>query len=298
MAEDKFDVIKAIEAADNRVAADRRAFAIRIALSIVVLALLIASRWGAAREQSFEALFAPLDKQAEEYLERTLTKTAFTYAGVRATHAIVSMFKGTQLHPPFVTLSVGEALSPVLDVIEKLSDALALAIVSLGAQRILMEVGSQIGLSIFVSVGAIILLFAIWIVKFQKPLAYWGARLLALGLVVRLIIPLTAFGASMIAERFLQAKYEESIADMEFQRSSLGENILPGEETGFMEKIKNWASMEALSTKVDAFKERANALVKSFITLFSLFVFETIIFPIISLWLLTRLFFAFTPRKD
>ncbi|MDR2638471.1 MAG: hypothetical protein LBC09_01375 [Helicobacteraceae bacterium] len=284
-----------IEAIDGGAA---RALAIKIALSIAAFALLIASYWGALRERSFDPLLAPLDKQAEAYLERTLAKTAFTYAGVRAAQAVVSMFKGTQLHPPFATIAVGEALSPVSDMIEKLSDALLLAIVSLGAQRILMEIGAQIGLSIFVSAGALCLLAAIWIARFQKPLIYWGARLVVLGLAVRLLIPLTALGASAASEAFLQAKYEESISDMEAQRASLGESVLPSEEASFMDKLKNLASIEAFKNKVEAFKERADALIKSFIALFSLFVFETIIFPLASFWLLSRLFFALTPRKD
>ncbi|MDR0665011.1 MAG: hypothetical protein LBF86_05765 [Helicobacteraceae bacterium] len=294
----EIEIIKEIEAMDSRLG-DRRALLVKVALSLAALALLCASYWGAVRERSFEALFAPLDRQAEEYLERTLTKTALTYAGVRGAHAVVSMFKGTQLHPPFLTLSVGEALSPALDIIEKLSDALMLAIASLGAQRILMEIGTQIGLSVFVSAGAVLLLAGIWATKFQTALVYWGVRLAILGFVVRLVIPLMALGASLTSETLLHNKYEEALADIETQRAAFGESVLPNDEDkGFLDRIKSWASMEELAKRVDAFKARAEAMTKSFITLFALFVFETVLFPIASFWLLSRLFFAFIPRKD
>ncbi|MDR2151535.1 MAG: hypothetical protein LBO72_01830 [Helicobacteraceae bacterium] len=276
----------------------RRALAIKIALTVAAALLLCASYWNAAREKSFDALFAPIDNRAEEYLEGALTKAALTYASVRGAHAIVSMFKGTELHPPFFTVSVGEALSPALDMVERLSDALALAIASLGAQRILMEIGSQIGLSFFVSLGAIALALGVWIAKFRRVLVSLGARLVVLGLAARLIIPLMAIGASATSEAFLQSKYEKALTDMQSQQTAFDENVLPSAETGFMDKVKSWANMDALTSKIDSFKERAEALTKSLIALFSLFVFEALVFPIASFWLLSRLFLALIPRKD
>jgi hypothetical protein len=298
MAEEASAIIQAIEAIDKRSLFNRR-LTVKIILSILVAALLLTSFWGAAREKSFEALFAPLDQRAEEYLERTLIKTAFAYAGVRAAHATISFLRGTQLHPPFVTLSVGELLAPAQDMIEKLSDALMIAIVSLSTQRILMEIGSSVGLSIFVAAGAVLLLAGIWITRFQRLLFSYGARLVVLGLTARLIIPFMALGASIAGDTLLLPKYEEAIASMEYERTALSESVLPSGDASFMDKVKSWASIDALSARLESLKDRAESLAKALIALFALFVFETIIFPIASFCILYRLFFAFAPkRKD
>ncbi|MDR2035023.1 MAG: hypothetical protein LBP89_10450 [Helicobacteraceae bacterium] len=292
------EILQEIEQIDKRAFWDSALFK-KLFVSIALIALLIFSFWGAARERSFDYLFAPLDQKAEEYLERTLIKTAFTYASVRAAHAVVSLFKGTQVHPPFATISVGELLSPVLDMIEKLSDALMVAIASLGAQRIIMEIGGFIGLSFFVSAGSVLLLAGVWITKFKPLLFSCGARLVVFGLAARLMIPLIACGASIASETLLQNKYEEAISGMEVQRGAFSESVLPSDGSGFMDKVKKWASLDALSARIDALKNVAEELTKNFIALFTLFVFETIVFPIASLWILLRIFYAFIPlNKD
>ncbi|MDR3347239.1 MAG: hypothetical protein LBN32_01360 [Helicobacteraceae bacterium] len=280
------------------IAAINYRFGVKIALSALLVALLLFSLLG--RDKGFDALFEPIDTRAESYLERAVTNAAITYGTIRGIHAIIAIFKGTQIHPPFATIALGEALDPVQDLIERFSDVLLMAIVSLGAQRFLMEIGQMIGVSLFVSIASLLLLLGLWIHKARERLMMWGARLIVLGLAARLIIPLLAYGAFIVGEVFLESRYSEAQSAIDAQQTEIKLNSLPAvqEEQGFIDKIKGLVSTEAFSRQIEEFKERAENLAKSMITLFTLFVFQTLIFPLISLWILVKLFFGFLPRKS
>lgn len=174
-----------------------------------LLAVLLAlTFWGAARAQSFDRLLSPLDTRAEIYLETTLAKTALTYAAARAVHAAVSLLQGTELHPPFVTVAIGEALDPVRDLIERFSNLMLIASASLGAQRILMEIGQIIGLGVIAAAGVALVIGALWIERYREPLLLWGRRLVLIGIAARLMIPLMALAASQVSHTLLEHRYE------------------------------------------------------------------------------------------
>lgn len=276
-------------AAENR-ALENRALAKRVGLSLLLILLFLFALIGAWRESSFDAAFEPLDTRAKNYLENALTKSAITYGAVRGVHAVIAIFKGTQVHPPFVTLAIGEALDPVQDLIERFSDVLLLAIASLGAQLFLMQIGQWVGVQVFVAAGCALLFAGLWVKPAQKTLYAWGARAVVFGLAVRLMIPLIACFASASSEALLSERYNEANAQMELGQDALAQNVLPEQQSGFWDKIKGWTNTDALAKHIEQFKRQAENLAKSMITLFTLFVFETIVFPLFSLWILTRIF--------
>lgn len=81
-----------------------------------------------------------LDSNADSYFDEAITKAGVAYATCRAINASVSIVKEShlQLEPAGVgvSLAVGQALDPIDDMTERLSDVLVTAITSLGIQKL------------------------------------------------------------------------------------------------------------------------------------------------------------------
>ncbi|MDR2904914.1 MAG: hypothetical protein LBU73_03065 [Helicobacteraceae bacterium] len=250
-----------------------------------------------ARDSGFDAAFRGVDERAEKYLEGTLAKTAVAYAAVRGIHAVVAIFRGTEVHPPFVTLALGEALDPVQDLIERVSDVLTLAIASLGAQRILMELGQMIGAAVFAAIGSLLILIGLWARAGREHFLLWGARLVVFGFAARLLIPFMAVGADIASENLLASRFEQANAQVESDKNQiLSEPIAANEDAGFFEKLKSFTSVEVFKSRIENFKQKCENLAHSLVTLFTLFVFQTLVFPLISLFVLLKLCSALTPK--
>ncbi|MDR3162762.1 MAG: hypothetical protein LBT81_02750 [Helicobacteraceae bacterium] len=269
--------------------------ALRFVLSVLLVCVLMFSLFG--RDKSYDLLFAPIDNRAKTYLEDTLTQTAIVYGTVRGIHAVISVIKGTQVHPPFVTLSLGEALNPAEDLIEQLSDVLLIAIASLGAQRFMMEICSTLGIAVFMSIGCVLLLAGLWLRMGKDICCVWGARLIVFALALRLIVPLMAYGADVAGKMFLQRQLQEAQEMIIEEKNIMGDRVMPGvSDGGFWGSIKTLTGTDVVSKYLDMFKKRVESLLKSLMTLFTLFVFQSLIFPLVSLWVLVKLFTGFLPK--
>jgi hypothetical protein len=85
-----------------------------------------------------------LDSSADSYFDAAITKAGVAYATCRAINASVSIVKESnlQLEPAGVgvSLAVGQALDPIDDMTERLSDVLVTAITSLGIQKLVYAI--------------------------------------------------------------------------------------------------------------------------------------------------------------
>jgi len=81
-----------------------------------------------------------LDQQSDAYLDAALQWGSVIYASARGINASVSFLQGTEFTPWFVTLSAGEVLDPINDLIERFSALLLLALGSLALQKIFLAI--------------------------------------------------------------------------------------------------------------------------------------------------------------
>lgn len=86
-----------------------------------------------------------LDEQADAYFRSAITKGGLSYATCRVINASVSIVEESSLHlQPAgvgVSLAVGQALDPLDDLTERVSDILVTAVISLGVQKLSYEIG-------------------------------------------------------------------------------------------------------------------------------------------------------------
>ena len=171
------------------------------ALGIIVAALLFLS----------PGLKIPvLDGATDNYFREAISKGGISYAACRVINASVSIIKESNLHmqPAGVGLSlaVGQALDPIDDMTERLSDILVTAITSLGVQKLAYEIGISLAqpvLAVFLLLLAVLVWFNVWfnstkLVFLQKTVM----RFALLIVIARFFLPL-----SSIANEFINTSF-------------------------------------------------------------------------------------------
>lgn len=102
---------------------------------LVVLALLLLVALASASSM--------LDDPATEYVDAGMKRALTTFAVARSLNAAISLAQGTEVAAGVgaeLTLSVGQVLDPVNDLVESFSDLMLMASVAFGIQKILIVI--------------------------------------------------------------------------------------------------------------------------------------------------------------
>ena len=147
-----------------------------------------------------------LDSTTDDYFREAITKAGVAYATCRLINASVSIVKDSSLNlEPAgvgVTLAVGQALDPIDDMTERVSDVLVTAITSLGVQKLAFEIGVSIAppiLAMFLMIFFILSWFENErLAAIQKTIV----RIILLVLIARFALPISALANNYLQEHF------------------------------------------------------------------------------------------------
>ena len=169
----------------------------RVALAVTAL-LIVALSW-----------YPPLQNLANEQVDAGLKRALISFASARTLNAVISVVQGTELSmQPLgigVTLTLGQALDPVNDLVEQFSSLMLYASVAFGVQKALLAIGANWAISLAVSVVA--LAWAGLSVYRRAP--PWLSRLLLVLLLVRFAIPVVTLGSDFLYRQLLEPEYLE-----------------------------------------------------------------------------------------
>ena len=151
-----------------------------------------------------------LDRATDNYFREAISKGGVSYAACRVINASVSIIKESNLHmqPAGVGLSlaVGQALDPVDDMTERLSGILVTAIISLGVQKLVYEIGISLVqpvLAVFLLLLAVLVWFNVWFNSTKLVFLHKTVMRFALLIVIaRFFLPL-----SSIANEFINTSF-------------------------------------------------------------------------------------------
>lgn len=252
-----------------------------------------------------------LDQQAARNYETLFQRAIVTFALARTLNGVISAVQGTEvaLQPAGVglTLTPGEILDPVNDLVERFSWIMLGATVSLGVQNVLLDISAW-----WVIQGLVVVL-ALWLLALRwrrSPGAIRGPagerllwRVLLIAVFLRFAVPLTLVANEAIYALFLEARYEQSTEVIQ----TAGEDIealgkAPAEEVEALEQgvldsmlapLRDaWnqaAAGASLAERVAAIQARASALIEHVIQLSVVFVLQTGILPLAFLWVFLQL---------
>ena len=249
------------------------------------------------------AWLAPLDKPAMQQVDAGLKRALVSFAAARALNAVISVAQGTEVSvEPLgvgVTLTPGQLLDPVNDLVEQFSNLMLMASVAFGIQKILISMGGYWLISVLLSVTAIG--WAVLAFRGQRA-PRWLRGLLVITLMLRFAIPVVTLGSDLLWQKFLAADYEASqqvISSSTGQVASLNP-ALPQDsvQPGWLDRMRGWVTPNGeIRARFEKLKQAAEQAVEHIIKLIVIFLLQTLVIPLLLLWGLTALAKAALARR-
>lgn len=250
------------------------------------------------------ASWQPLFDAGSDRVDAMFDRALVAFASARALNGVISVIQGTEvaLQPAGVgvTLTVGEMLDPLNDLVERFSWIMLAATAALGVQSVLIEATGDGTLSLVLVVLGAIVIARHWWPPLQR-LDHGGLipRLLILLLFLRVALPLAALGAHGFSERWLEPRREAAVAELDRTRLELdaveaaGPDLeVPPDESMFDSMRRYLAEQRArfdLEARLRALGDRLDRAAERVIDLVVVFALQTILVPLGLIWLLWRL---------
>lgn len=247
-----------------------------------------------------------VDQRASAEYEQLFQRAFITFALARTINGVISAVQGTEvaLQPAGVgvTLTPGEILDPVNDLIERFSWIMMGATVSLGIQSVLLDISAWWPVQALLAVFIAWILFRVWQPGKSKPVSgMFLKRVLLVLLFVRFAVPLMLIANDFMYQQFLESRYQESSQiittageDLEKLSAAAREDAVDSGEPGWLDSITQaWNdTFESLdmSGKLDRMQARAGEVVEHLVQLSVIFILQTGLLPIIFLWIFLQFF--------
>jgi hypothetical protein len=241
------------------------------------------------------AWLAPIDATAERLTDDGLKRALISFASARALNAVISVAQGTEISVEPAGIGVnfapGQILNPLNDLVEHFGDLMLAASVAFGVQKLLLAIGSTHGVSLLLSIAALLCIALLWRRPESEPrLPGWSLRIFAVLLVIRFALPLVTIGNEMLFQLFLKQDYQTSQAAVAAWSGS-AENVAaaPAGNQSPMDSMKAWLSKNSdIRQRIDTLRATAEETTEHVIKLMAIYLLQTLIIPLAFLWLLLK----------
>ena len=245
------------------------------------------------------------DTFGEQYTDEGFTRSLTAFGIAKGLNGLISVVQGTEVAVEPVGVGViltpGQILDPVNDLIERFSWVMLISTTSLGIQSILLEIFSSPLFSITVSVLLLLMAAFVW----RRRTASAGLRntlyrSVAFIIILRFFIPMMAITSDGLYKIFLEQKYNISRIHLEQSETTIAQLNQENQATDYEVSDKSWyerlntSISEAIDSinvnkRVEDLEREAEDLSKHIISLIVVFTMQTILFPIIFIWLSMKL---------
>jgi hypothetical protein len=246
-----------------------------------------------------------LDRKASQYLSDATKRAATAFVIARGINAAISVIQNSSVNAQpggvGVTAGIGQILDPVDDLVEQFSSIMLLSTVSLGIQKILIDIGNAVGFKILLSISMLIIILGIWLDTILKlNLISLGYKLLMVSILVRFIVPTIAVASGASYDQFLSVKYTEAIGELEKSRGEISDiNFVENssnKDPGVWDKLKETYAEVVNAIDIKARLKRLSDLASNWsdyiFSLMEVFIIQTILVPLIVLYGMIKLFKA------
>ncbi len=237
------------------------------------------------------------DTFGEKYTEEGFTRSLAAFGIAKGLNGLISVVQGTEvaIEPVGVgvILTPGQILDPVNDLIERFSWVMLICTTSLGIQSILLTIFSSFFFSIAVSTTLFLIVLFIWNDQLVSiNLINILYRLAAFLIILRFFIPLMAITNDGLYKAFLEPTYIESKLQLEQSNIAIA-NLSDNQKINNEAADKSWYEVIIDSINIDKnyeqLKVEADNLTSHIIDLIVVFTMQTILFPLIFIWLSMKL---------
>ena len=293
---------------------------------------------------------------SHDYADEALKRALATFAVARALNGVISVAQGTEVavEPGGVgiTMTPGQILDPVNDLVERFSGVMLVASSSLGLQIILLEILSWSVLSALLVASLAVWLASLWSERLRA--AKYTALLVRLSLIlafVRFAVPAVIICTNFVFSTFLESRHETSAAELrgttaEIEELNVGYDETEGEvrvpaasadevrrqdsstsqpESGaagiaefgarvmdsakawyagvsssveeWYSNVAEWLGAMSISARMAQLQETASSATTHIINLIVVFVLQTIVVPVVFLWVFVEVLKAIASRS-
>ena len=265
----------------------------KIVVSLLAIALMIVAQ------------LSIVDDIGVRHTEQGLNRALVTFGVSRGLNGVISVVQGTEvaIEPVGVgmTFTPGQILDPVNDLIERFSSVVLVSGTAFGVQRVSLDIVSSSlfsGLIVLLTGGALILLwFGSRLPAQLKSMVY---RMAIIGLIIRFSVPAMAITSELFYQSFLAPQYQsssEQLLSTTDKLRDIQEQTQP--VIGDQSEEKNWLESARelyrsatnkldMQQYIDDFTAAAENISEHAIKLIVVFVFQTIILPLGSVWLVLK----------
>ncbi len=236
------------------------------AVSIVVLVALSSTR--------------VLDDYVDNYTTDALKTAAITYATARGLNALVSLVQSSNVEAGIGvvsgSLTIGELLDPLNDMIERFSTVMTWVLASLAAQKVLLLIASH---ELFLYLVAVLGISALLLLFYGPPRA--GAQVFRVFLVVvfvRFSLGIAVALNSGVDWLFLDQQLQSNDRQIsEFQSNVIGIEPTDDLDTGSLRDslLAFWQSLSLAELN-----RKIGVAIENFINLVAIYLLKTILFPL------------------
>ncbi len=243
-----------------------------------------------------------VDTVGEDYAERAFARALVTFAAARTLNGVISVAQGTEVavEPAGVGVifSLGQILDPINDLVERFSTVMLVATSSLGLQNVLLDITGWWGTSAaLLAAGALLLATLWWPGRATSKAASVAMRVLLTTVFLRFAVPVLIIATNLVFDQFLAAEQMAAVQALEATSAeieSANEEFTPPPtaDDSIMDRFGNWLdqSLDALDVeaRMEALGERVSKATEHIINLIVIFVLQTVIMPLLFLWLLAE----------
>ena len=234
-----------------------------IAIVIVVLVALSSAR--------------VLDDYVDNYTSEAITNAAITYASARGVNALVSMLQSTEIEAGVIvsgSMTIGEILDPLNDMIERFSTVMTWVLASLAGQKVLLLLASHklfLYLVAVLGISALLLLY-----HGRSPARNLVFKCFLVVVFLRFALGLAVALNSAVDYLFLDQQLQAHDQQIEnFQSSILSIETDADSEDIHDSVLDFWRSLS-----IDELQRKISAGIESFINLIALYLLKTILLPL------------------
>ncbi|MEJ2087578.1 MAG: hypothetical protein P8Y69_03700 [Gammaproteobacteria bacterium] len=239
-----------------------------------------------------------LEQTADSRLSATLQRALVTAAVARGLNAVISVAQGTELAvQPIgvgITITAGEILDPLNDLVERFSWLALVASASLGTQLLLTQIVTEPIISQVLSAVALICLVFVWWPR-RLPGRRGVLRLVLVVLFARFLFTVVGLTAGLMDAWVLETRQEAALSELTSARDDIealqDEPIPPLEpdESSIRRTLESLIDegrqLLDLEARLDALQARVEAAIDQLLDLTVVFLVQTILVPIGTFWL-------------
>lgn len=246
---------------------------------------------------------ATLDQRGLTVTEAGLKRALVTFAVSRGLNGVISVVQGTEIAVEPVgigmTFTPGQILDPVNDLIERFSTVVLVAGTAFGVQRIALETVAAQAFSLILTACICAALLVLWLgVGAHGWLANALFKLCLCLAIVRFAVPVFAVSGELFYQHFLAQQFATSSQQLQLtseQLSALQAQTQPAAEAAddslFQSAKKIYQSATAsldFQRHIERFETAAETISEHAIRLIVVFIFQTLVLPLLSIWLLLK----------